>query len=740
MSKLQHHPSVVTSAANSLSMHEAWWEINDLNFVFDECNLINFNITYGKSSHYLPGENLNLTLKNSLYMGRVHDGKTIGSFVTVNNSKIFVVNTTVAEISSSDDNAIIQAKNSTLYLIDSRISRNNVSSYVLSLKGNSSLYAENCTVEDNLSTDGSVIFLSNSDGHIISCEMTGNSGNFGGVIKAKNVHELQDNSVSSDKNALAMNGNQKHLQVTECRFTNNNANIGGSIYLHDDITVQITDSTFVNNTANKGGVIGSEQHVYIVIDGCTFKSNSAIIYGGCIYLEQYVILIVNRSTAIENMVSNEGGVIRAEVNCSISIHDCHFIENKALFDTGVISLINGGDLTITGCLFQGNTAVYTYSVIVTNDATLTLKNSSFINNSASMLGAVSCSATIAKLNDVFFEGNSAIKGSCIYAASSSHVLLMRATFQFNRDGNVINCNSDTELSITDSEFRNHSSPADPLIDVSDSRVLLMNCIFAYNQLGVEGGIVHAADNGFVQIDSSHFEYNSARYGTIVFLSQNSVLHVFQSFFQHNQATLGGVFYIAGSSAFIKDSNFSYNLANSSGGAIFSQKAHISIEGSTLVHHKSPIGGILHLNDSTLFAYDTEFRNSSAHLGGVIYKRHQGKIIINSCSLDKNAGAYGGAIYSLESFWLRISNTTCNFAPITIKKGGCVDFDIFNHKYRVDLYTDNFRMDDGKTTISSRNPNFLNKSIDHKMIFKPGASIIHWLETPFASGECNMCAT
>ena len=723
-------------------MHEAWWEINDLSFIFDQCNLINFNITYGKRFHYSPGENLNLTLKNSLYMGYVNDGKAIDSFVTVNNSKIFVLNTTVAEISLSGDNAIIQAKNSTIYLINSRITRNNVTSYVLSLRSNSSLYAENSTVEDNLSTNGSVIFLLNSDGHIVNCEMTGNSGYFGGVIKAKNVHELQGNSASNDKNALVMrrlNGNKKQLQVTECRFTNNNAHIGGCIYLHEDIAVEITDSKFINNTADKGGVFGSEQHVYIVINDCTFNSNSAIIYGGCIYLEHYVTLIVNRSTAIENMVSNEGGVIRAEVNCSISIHDCNFTGNKALFDTGVISLINGGNLTITGCLFQGNTAVYTYSVIVTSDATLTLKNSSFINNSASMRGAVSCSATTAKLSDVFFEGNAAIKGSCVYAASTSDVSLIRGTFQFNKGGNVINCNSGTELLITDSEFRNHSCPADPLIDVSDSSVFVMYCIFVDNHLGVEGGIVHAADNGLVQINSSHFECNSARYGTIVFLSQNSVLHVFQSFFQHNQATFGGVFYIADSSAFIRDSNFSENLANSSGGAILGQKAHISIERSTFAHHKSPAGGTLHLNDSTLLAHDTKFSNSSAHLGGVIYRRHQGKVILNSCSLDKSTGMYGGTIYSLESFSLRISNTTCNFAPIAIKLGGCIDFDIFAHKYQVDFYADNFQIDDGKTVISSRNPNFLNKSTDHKMIFKPGA-FVHWLETPFASGKCKMCCT
>ena len=136
-------------------MHEAWWEISDLSFVFDRCNLTNFNITYGKSLHYSPQDSLNMTLKNSLYMGYAHDGqiRSIGPHVTVNNGKIFVVNTTVSEISSSGPDAIIQVKNSTMYLINSRISRNNVlNNSVLTVSSNSSLYAENCSLEDNLST------------------------------------------------------------------------------------------------------------------------------------------------------------------------------------------------------------------------------------------------------------------------------------------------------------------------------------------------------------------------------------------------------------------------------------------------------------------------------------------------------------------------------------------------------------------------------------------------------------
>ena len=702
-------------------MHEAWWEISDLSFVFDECNFTNFNITYGKSSHYLPEDNLNMTLKNSLYMGYILDGKirSIGLHVTVNNGKIFVVNTTVSEISSSGPDSIIQVKNSTLYLINSRISRNNASSNnVLKVSSNSLLYAENCTLEDNLSTKGAIIILSNSDAQFINCEMTGNSGFHVGVIFAKSFLELPDNSVNDDKNALVrrMNGSQKHMQVinmTECRLTNNTAHSGGCVW-----------------------VVGSNQNVYIVIKDSTFISNSAIIYGGCFYLDGYVILIMYRIIAVENVASNEAGVIRAEVNCSISIHDSNFTENKAMFDTGVVSLINGGNLTITGCLFQGNTAVLTYSVIVTHQATLTIKNSSFISNGASMFGAVSISFTTAKLSDVFFEGNSATKGSCIYVGTTGNVLVTRATFQFNDGVNVITCLSGSKLLITDSVFWNHTSPADPLIDVSASHVLLVNCIFLYNQMGVEGGIVHATNNGLVNIESSHFKCNSGRYGAIVFLSQDSVLHVFQSFFQNNQATSGGVFHIEASSAFIRYSNFSDNLAKSFGGAILGQNAHISIEGSTFVRHKSPVGGILHLNDSTLWAYDTRFGNSSAHLGGAIYKRNRGKVIINSCSLDKNTGLYGGAIYFLESFWLLISNTTCNFVPMTIKLGGCIDFDIFTHKYPVDFYTDNFKIDDGKTILSSRNPNFLNKTLNHKMIFKPGA-YVDWLETPFASGKCKM---
>ena len=643
-----------------------WWEIGGLSFIIDNCNLTNFNITYGENSTH--SDNGNLTLKNSFYTGSLNDRYIAGPFVIVNNGKLFVVNTTISEISSSA-NAVFEVQNkSTLYLINSIIRKNNVSNSVLSLMSNSSIHAVNCTIEDNLSRNYSIIFLSNSNGKFISCEMTGNSGNFGGVILI----------VICDTDAQMHEDEQKKglqtINITDCFFAKNHAVIGGCIYLDGNISADTLSGKCVNCNAHNGGVSESKQNVYVFTDGCTFNSNSASKRAGCIYLKNNVALIMYRSIVVKNMASTEAGVMLAEINCCVYINDSNFKENKALSDTGAISLLNGGNLTITGCSFQRNKAILTHSVINTYKAKLTLHNSSFVNNSAIVDGTLSILNTVAYLSGVFFEGNSAFKGSCIVIASGK-VLLTKTTFQINNGRNVINCNSKSELSITDSVFWNHSSPADPLIDISHSQVFLMNSIFVYNQMGVEGGIIHAANDGLV-LNSSRFEYNSGRYGTVIYLSQDSSLRVFETTFQQNRAIAGGVMYITSGGVHIMKSHFRDNFAKSFGGAILGKAADVRIEESTFSNHRSPLGGILYLINSNLLALNSRFENSSAHMGGAIYKNYKGKIIINNCSLNMNVGDYGGTIYSLESFSLRISNTTCKFVPTSIKKRGCIDFDYF----------------------------------------------------------------
>ena len=250
------------------------------------------------------------------------------------------------------------------------------------------------------------------------------------------------------------------LIVDNCRFENNFASEnGGAIYI-STAKLTVTNSKFIKNSVENSKSSGHGGAIWIYkgsskISKSTFKSNTALskvlkdhkkatkyqFGGGAVYYNEGYDHTLTECTFTGNKASNHGGAVYAHKPKSVSIKKCTFDKNKVSYEDGGAITFNGKKLvidgskftnnlayedggvmdvlsltkektkiTITNTIFKGNTAYKGAGCIWMGVKTdFTLKNNQFINNKASIGGAIFSEAGIAKITSCIFKGNKAGK-------------------------------------------------------------------------------------------------------------------------------------------------------------------------------------------------------------------------------------------------------------------------------------------------------------------------------------------
>lgn len=86
--------------------------------------------------------------------------------------------------------------------------------------------------------------------------------------------------------------------------------------------------------------------------------------------------------------TNEAGsaALRIETDSQLTVQDCYFRRNSGR-QAHVIEAAPGSSITITGSVFEGNAGIGS-TIHVTDGNTLTMSNSTFVNNTAYLGGGV----------------------------------------------------------------------------------------------------------------------------------------------------------------------------------------------------------------------------------------------------------------------------------------------------------------------------------------------------------------
>jgi len=242
---------------------------------------------------------------------------------------------------------------------------------------NASLTFKNSQGIDNISPNGSHLFISGDDKEVVisGSEFSGGDATFGGAIAAY--------------------GSNSKFSISDCNFTENEAvNQGGALIIGFQAEADIKDCTFRLNSADLGGAIRIQNDSTMVsFDNCLFESNDGVVQGGAVYQGGGSNVTFDNSSFFVNTSEGLGGALAlvtfnddAEQGTA-SINNCIFNFNSGGTAGGAIGLIDM-PTDITNTLIHDNLLSDTegvggglyYEVSDSNTAVVNIINTTFANN------------------------------------------------------------------------------------------------------------------------------------------------------------------------------------------------------------------------------------------------------------------------------------------------------------------------------------------------------------------------
>ena len=277
-----------------------------------------------------------------------------------------------------------------------------------------------------------------------------------------------------------------------------------------------------------------------------------------------------------------------------------------------------------------------------------------------------------------FIGQMTIKGSSFSGQDNSNVNVSRVSVS----GSNVNILRSQFLSNTAGTFRSFSSSVGGALVISNSTVMIDNCLF---------------------------ENNKAKFGGAIFSEMQSNITVLTTMFVSNHATgcdstencLGGAMYIDGTSTLsLHKSTFQNNTADESGGAVFifllsadnsvveygnmgslyssvsSNTSHV-FEATTFNNNRASNGGALYIYGSSITISNCDFTNNEVErYGGAIVSFSGSEILLSHCQLLSNFAATDGGAISVNNGTTHIDNS--NFVNnIANGNGGVLFVDNFS---------------------------------------------------------------
>lgn len=478
---------------------------------------------------------------------------------------------------------------------------------------------------------GAIANASGEDIHdavlIVGTETSTNT--FTGNTSSTNGGAIMNRAVDTDDNAyLTINGTTT--------FENNTAALsGGAIYniARDDqapghvAKIDLTNGTytFTGNTANNGGAIYNAGT--LALNGGTFTGNTATSNGGAVWnsgtLTVTGSVFGDELDATKGNKSTDAGGGAIYNQGILSVENSEFYNNQAKWFGAIRDKKEGTSVTITNSTFGHNSAEETGAVgIFSKNGVSTISGSTFDSNSATATG-----------NDV--DGTGAL-----FVGSEATLTITDTIFKNNTSAQQAgaigtrnwNDNDKAKLDIIKSTFTDNTA--------------------ATLGGAINNFLSNSTTNaGFVTVDASTFTSNSAANGGAIYNHKAGDTHqsssdaivdgkmkISGSTFTDNTATTnGGAVYNAGALALAGTNTFTGNTATERGGALFNY-GELTVENSVFTN-----------NTTTGESYPSQ-GGAIYNAGDVDYLDEYGKLTVNSTtfgdandSTKGNVAMQGGAI-------------------------------------------------------------------------------------------------
>ena len=329
-----------------------------------------------------------LALKNiSITHGHYDfDGGAVSSdgILSVSNSRFF--NSTTSDWSGS---AIFST--GPLIIAGSEFANNTGGGGAVKLRNSFSIATiTGCSFHDNQSDGsagggygGAMQILDGASVDIQNSTFSNNGGWFGAAIYVGANSTLTVNGSTLNGNATpvgvsGMGGAVRDdgmATTTNTRFSNNQLNTGGAIFVNSSATLTISSSTLTANVAASGLGGGISNHGSANIKACTFANNGATFGGGILSLSGST-LGLDSSTSTGNIAGLNGGGVFSDDTASVT--NCTFSGNSTggqgiTNDAGGGLFVAGGGTVLQNVTFSGNASTLGGGIAV-NGGTLTITN------------------------------------------------------------------------------------------------------------------------------------------------------------------------------------------------------------------------------------------------------------------------------------------------------------------------------------------------------------------------------
>ena len=592
--------------------------------------------------------------------------ESVGGALIVSNSSLEIFHSTFQGNSAGIGSAVFTERSSMINISESVFLFNNGS---LQGPGHTLFAIDDCLIDIHNST-----FLNNTGQHGVfgvinswinvhfsSFSFNGALFNDGGVIAAFNSFLQITECIFSD-NFAQIRGGVIHtidtdIYIRESTFNNNRAgNLGGTLYLIGS-SIAVLESNFTNHSAREGGTVYAINSRIRISEGCNFNSNRAESYG-VVALITDSSLDINGSTFANNSAEEDGGVLGLSLGCNVTISQSTF-ENSVAKKGGVIhtysgtlnatllknrATINGGDLEVTDlvlnvyrCSFKGNVA-NSGAVVDIFYCSANIDASSFSENSA-RYGVLETTHCNVELHNLTVRENLALFAGIYIFQSIAHFTGL--TIIENNIGSMYAFDSYVHFI---------------------GNLIIRNCSEPMNQTSFKGGGFTSYRSVISLNGTTLLTHNQARRGG-GFIALESFINIYgETTIHSNKAVdIGGGAYVYQSDFTVQDSSciFTSNEAEQSGGGIHAISSLVTTSSGYEMTH-------------------LDFVNNTAIQGGGVYLEANSKLYVlkrepelneprTEVKFVKNQGRMGGAIYVADETNSRAcaATTECFFQVLSL---------------------------------------------------------------------------
>jgi hypothetical protein len=318
--------------------------------------------------------------------------------------------------------------------------------------------------------------------------------------------------------------------LTNCKFVTNSANEGGAMYnLASSPT--LVDCILIDNRAycivisadevgGLGGAMFNSSESNPTLMNCSFEGNSARKGGGAYNANGCRPVLINCAFT-NNRTWEEGSGICNHYSSAI-VKNCTFAGNVAAGHNGDGAGICNiwANSIIENCIFTGNFATHYASGggggIYNYKGSPSIRNCTFVANSAEAGGGISNGWSTPLIADCTFQSNYACSGAGIFNGRSRPVITNCVFFSnsvaYHCCGAAID-NSQSDPTITDCIFSaNHAYQGGAVCNVQ-SNSIFRNCILSGNKAAEGAGMYNLGS--ILELTNCTFSANSADNGNAI---------------------------------------------------------------------------------------------------------------------------------------------------------------------------------------------------------------------------------